>query len=95
MVMRVGNSGGSRVAGPAGPPARLRNRRTPVNGCPQRIPDRHSEDLFVGVASKGLSVSQRSPLPDRDCDPTALVSIPNSSVRFDDVVERVNRPHDR
>jgi len=25
------------MAGPAGPPARLGNRPTPVNGCPQRI----------------------------------------------------------
>src|SRR5664280_1936121 len=31
---------GSRVAGPAGPPARLGNRPTPVNGCSQRIGDR-------------------------------------------------------
>jgi len=30
----------SRVAGPAGPPARLGNRLTPVNGCPQRVGDR-------------------------------------------------------
>jgi len=34
-------------------------------------------------------------LPDRDRDPTALVSVPDNSVRFDDVVERVNRTHDR
>jgi hypothetical protein len=34
-------------------------------------------------------------LPDRDRDPTALVSVPDNSVRFDDVVERVDRTHDR
>jgi hypothetical protein len=33
MVLHAGNSG----AGPAGQPARLGNRPTPVNGCPQRI----------------------------------------------------------
>ena len=37
MVMHVGSGGLSRVAAPAGPPARLGNRPTPVNGCPQRI----------------------------------------------------------
>ena len=35
-------------------PARLGNRLTPVNGCPQRIgdpvPSRRTEDLLVGVS---------------------------------------------
>jgi hypothetical protein len=41
------------VAGPVGPPIELRDWPT-ANGCPQRIPDRHIEDLFVGVRVEGF-----------------------------------------
>src|SRR5665647_2843137 len=40
----------SRVAGPAGPPARLGNRPTPVNGCPQRIRLRTLSETFQPTA---------------------------------------------
>jgi hypothetical protein len=48
------NGGGSRAWQACGLPARLGNRPTLVNGCPQRIPDRHSGDLFVGVRVEGF-----------------------------------------
>jgi hypothetical protein len=48
MVMHVGNTGGSRAAGPAGPPGQIGNRPTPANGCPQRIPVRPDRDRLPG-----------------------------------------------
>ena len=49
MVVRLGNSEGSRAwQGLSGRPSDW-GPQTPANGCPHRIPDRCGDDLFVGV----------------------------------------------
>ena len=46
------------MAGPAGPPARLGNRPTLVNGCPQGIPDRSRLGVCAGSGSSGVVPAQ-------------------------------------